>query len=158
MCAVPVETRQGCCPMKQRSVSFCGRTAASSSSSSSLSSSLLPPGWSGPRVGGPHVWISSCHSNTLVTRQQVYCVMLHLTGLICYQVYSTPKHSEGFLTILWWMDVCIMYKFYKSSINEHVNMFFLNMGALIINRVWAHLRVGFVLSNTIWKQNRQKRK
>lgn len=81
ICLLPVETQLACCPLRLRSVSSYGQRAASSSSSSSLFSSLHPPGWSGPRVDGQRVYSSSFHSNMLVTRQQAYCVKLHLACL-----------------------------------------------------------------------------
>lgn len=85
---LPVETQQVCCQLRLRSVSSCGQKAASFSSSSSLFSSLHPPGWSGLREDGRHVYSSFSHSNMLVTRQQAYFVMLHLTCLIDLNAYG----------------------------------------------------------------------
>lgn len=75
---IPVATPQACCPLRPRSVSSYGQTAASSSSSSCPSSSLRLPGWYVPLVDGQRVYSSSCHSNMLVTWRQAYRVKLYL--------------------------------------------------------------------------------
>lgn len=88
-CVLPVETRQVCCLLMLKSVSSYGQITAFSSSSASLFSSLLPPGWNGLQVDGQHVYSSSFHSNMLVTRPQVYCVMLDLACLKDFNVIET---------------------------------------------------------------------
>lgn len=75
---IPVATPQACCPLRPRSVSSYGQTAASSSSFFCPSSSLRLPGWYVPLVDGQRVYSSSCHSNTLVTWRQAYRVKLYL--------------------------------------------------------------------------------